>query len=556
MKRNFKTYLKEAWNPDLHPEDFIKSHPTLDITNGEINISLTYDEKKKKYIGKFFDDEGNEEQKAFKFSEIKNLKKNGWKEGKTSYKKEPEQEPKPELSIDEPPVDVGQSKKEKNTEIDKYANGVKKEISVANSVDKWIEKNDIKDKNPNIDDVVDNPDDHFYAIRMGKNTNKSDVMVVHDKDEHNKNKKVVGSNDKTFFIEAKASEDARTFNPTVKIVQNGKDGFKFEYVGSVIPDSITDHKERIMYNDIMSKGDLGKIITSVIEKNAQPLLNTFTRIIDLYRNIAEFNNDTAKLSGYEFPRDFNYLPKIFDYVVKYAFMDKTDTKWNELFQYFKEMNINKELLINIYNKNKDTINKDAIIHKDISSLDGITDGLDNTSKMLFMFYLVNSKLTVATIKLGFWDETTISNMSSDDNDDWLENSYESLTEDEKEVKTSLDKIAFAIRSWYYDHKNVAYIEIGPDKENDYKGGIYMFDKKYDPLNLQEKTNGKIKTFQDSVYGALCSVMKNPENNSMHLEVKLHMVENGLQFEDLLNGKFKMKPGDEKNDNTKFFKESV
>ena len=50
MKRDFLTYLKEAWNPDLHPEDFIKNHPTLNLTNGDINISLTYDEKKKKYL--------------------------------------------------------------------------------------------------------------------------------------------------------------------------------------------------------------------------------------------------------------------------------------------------------------------------------------------------------------------------------------------------------------------------------------------------------------------------------------------------------------------------
>ena len=52
MKRDFLTYLKEAWNPDLHPDDFIKNHPTLDLTNGDINISLTYDEKKKKYVEK------------------------------------------------------------------------------------------------------------------------------------------------------------------------------------------------------------------------------------------------------------------------------------------------------------------------------------------------------------------------------------------------------------------------------------------------------------------------------------------------------------------------
>ena len=80
MKRDFLTYLKEAWNPDLHPEDFIKNHPTLDLTNGDINISLTYDEKKKKYVGTIFNDNGDKETKSFKFSEIKNLKKNGWKE--------------------------------------------------------------------------------------------------------------------------------------------------------------------------------------------------------------------------------------------------------------------------------------------------------------------------------------------------------------------------------------------------------------------------------------------------------------------------------------------
>ncbi len=43
---------------------------------------------------------------------------------------------------------------------------------------------------------------------------------------------------------------------------------------------------------------------------------------------------------------------------------------------------------------------------------------------------------------------------------------------------------------------------------------------------------------------------------MRLEVKLKMIENGYQFEKILNDKYKMKPGDEKNDNTKFFKENM
>ena len=39
-----------------------------------------------------------------------------------------------------------------------------------------------------------------------------------DKEEHNKDKKNVGDNDKVFFIEAKADDVSRTFNPNVIIV--------------------------------------------------------------------------------------------------------------------------------------------------------------------------------------------------------------------------------------------------------------------------------------------------------------------------------------------------
>ena len=53
---------------------------------------------------------------------------------------------------------------------------------------------------------------------MGSSTRKSDIMVVHDKEEHNKDKKNVGDNDKVFFIEAKADDVSRTFNPNVIIV--------------------------------------------------------------------------------------------------------------------------------------------------------------------------------------------------------------------------------------------------------------------------------------------------------------------------------------------------
>ena len=43
---------------------------------------------------------------------------------------------------------------------------------------------------------------------------------------------------------------------------------------------------------------------------------------------------------------------------------------------------------------------------------------------------------------------------------------------------------------------------------------------------------------------------------MRLETKLKLIANGYQIEDILNDKFKMKPGDDKNDKTKFFKESI
>lgn len=199
------------------------------------------------------------------------------------------------------------------------------------------------------------------------------------------------------------------------------------------------------------------------------------------------------------------------------------------------MNINEKVLVDIYNKNKRVLSKGK--GSNIETLDGILDGMNKQQKMVYMFYLVNSNLSVAVVKLGEYGQN-----------------YDELNEDEKEVKSSLDKITFAIKSWYCDHKKTAYLEVGPS--DGYDGGIYIFDKNYDPLNLQEKTNGKIKTFQESVYGALCTIVKDPRNDTMRLEVKLKMTENGYQFEKILNDKYKMEPGDEKNDNTKFFKENM
>ena len=540
MKRDFLTYLKEAWNPDLHPEDFIKNHPTLNLTNGDINISLTYDEKKKKYVGTIFNDNGDKETKSFKFSEIKNLKKNGWKEGtsKISYSKSEEPDIKPELMTgNSKPEDVGSSDPHDDSDI-KLDTGEKKELRIAKCVDDWISRNDTKKNNPNIDDIVDNSEDHFYAIKMGSSTKKSDIMVVHDKEEHNKDKKNVGDNDKVFFIEAKADDVSRTFNPTVIIVQDN-DSFKFEYAGFEIPKNLTDHNEKLMYNDLMSRGDLGKIITDIISKKAQPLVNTFSKIIKLYGEIANIKDEEVKTTGYEFPRDFKYLPSIFDYIVRYCLCDKTIDKWNELDKTLKEMNINKQFLIDIFNKNNEVILQGVSNNKEkpkIDSLDNIIENLSDLEKQNYMFYLVKSSLNVATVKIGGWD----------DNPD--------LNEDQKEVKTYLDKITFAIKSWYCDHKRAAYIEYGPS--DNFDGGLYIFDKNYDPLNLQEKMGGKITTFEDAVLGAKCYILKSSHRKTMRLETKLKLIANGYQIEDILNDKFKMKPGDDKNDKTKFFKENM
>lgn len=540
MKRDFLTYLNEAWNPDLHPEDFIKNHPTLDLTNGDIDISLTYDEKKKKYVGTIFNDNGDKETKSFKFSEIKNLKKNGWKEGtsKISYSKPEEPDIKPEIMTgNSKPEDIGRAEPHDDSDT-KLDNGEKKELRIAKCVDDWISKNDIKKSNPNIDDIVDNSEDHFYAIKMGSSTRKSDIMVVHDKEEHNKDKKNVGDNDKVFFIEAKADDVSRTFNPNVIIVQDN-DSFKFEYAGFEIPKNLTNHKEKLMYNDLMSRGDLGKIITDIISKKAQPLVNTFSKIIKLYGEIANIKDEEVKTTGYEFPRDFKYLPSIFDYIVRYCLCDKTIDKWNELDKTLNEMNINKQLLIDIFNKNNEVILQGVSNNKEklkIDSLDNIIENLSDLEKQNYMFYLVKSSLNVATVKIGGWD----------DNPD--------LNEDQKEVKTYLDKITFAIKSWYCDHKKAAYIEYG--SSDNFDGGLYIFDKNYDPLNLQEKMGGKITTFEDAVLGAKCYILKSSRRQTMRLETKLKLIANGFQIEDILNDKFKMKPGDDKNDKTKFFKESM
>lgn len=540
MKRDFLTYLKEEWNPDLHPEDFIKNHPTLDLTNGDINISLTYDEKTKKYVGSIFNDNGDKETKSFKFSEIKKLKKNGWKEGTTkiTYDKPEEPDIKPEpMTGNSKPEDVGRSDPYANSDS-KLDNGEKKELRITKSVDDWISRNDTKKSNPNIDDIVDNPEDHFYAIKMGSSTRKADIMVVHDKEEYNKDKRNIGDNDKVFFIEAKADNVSRTFNPNVIIVQDN-DSFKFEYTGFEIPKNLTDHKEKLMYNDLMSRGDLGKIITDIISKKAQPLVNTFSRIIKLYGEIANIKDEEVKTTGYEFPRDFKYLPSIFDYIVRYCLCDKTIDKWNELDKTLKEMNINKQFLIDIFNKNNKVILQGVSNNKEktkIDSLDNIIENLSDLEKQNYMFYLVNSSLNVATVRIGGWD----------DNPD--------LNEDQKEVKTYLDKITFAIKSWYCDHKKAAYIEYGPSENFD--GGLYIFDKNYDPLNLQEKTGGKITTFEDAVLGAKCYILKSSHRQTMRLETKLKLIANGYQIEDILNDKFKMKPGDDKNDKTKFFKENM
>ena len=203
------------------------------------------------------------------------------------------------------------------------------------------------------------------------------------------------------------------------------------------------------------------------------------------------------------------------------------------------MNINKQFLIDIFNKNNKVILQGVSNNKEnpkIDSLDNIIENLSDLEKQNYMFYLVKSSLNVATVKIGGWD----------DNPD--------LNEDQKEVKTYLDKITFAIKSWYCDHKKAAYIEYGPS--DNFGGGLYIFDKDYDPLNLQEKTGGKITTFEDAVLGAKCYILKSSHRKTMRLETKLKLIANGYQIEEILNDKFKMKPGDDKNDKTKFFKESI
>lgn len=79
--------------------------------------------------------------------------------------------------------------------------GQKAERTVADVVNNWIEKKS-GETNPHINDVVDNNDDEFYAVKFGKSS-ASDILVVHDKDKHNIDKKNVGINDRTFFIEVK-----------------------------------------------------------------------------------------------------------------------------------------------------------------------------------------------------------------------------------------------------------------------------------------------------------------------------------------------------------------
>lgn len=48
-------------------------------------------------------------------------------------------------------------------------------------------------------------------------------------------------------------------------------------------------------------------------------------------------------------------------------------------------------------------------------------------------------------------------------------------------RSKLRKLGDLITYWYRDKKDTAYIEIGPNNKN--PGGIYIFDKNFDPFNI-------------------------------------------------------------------------
>lgn len=56
------------------------------------------------------------------------------------------------------------------------------------------------------------------------------MLVVHDKRKYNPDSKKPKSPDRDFYIEAKLSEQARSFNPALHIVGN-KHEVKFKYSG-------------------------------------------------------------------------------------------------------------------------------------------------------------------------------------------------------------------------------------------------------------------------------------------------------------------------------------
>lgn len=104
-------------------------------------------------------------------------------------------------------------------------------------------------------------------------------------------------------------------------------------------------------------------------------------------------------------------------------------------------------------------------------MDAMIHNMDPRQKIVFLITLVGGSLDFAKIDIGDYKEVAESDQSDVD-------------------KTSkLDMFSWALTSWYRDMKQTAYMEIMAD--NSGSGGIYLFDKDFDPLNLQTKFAGKI-----------------------------------------------------------------
>lgn len=300
-------------------------------------------------------------------------------------------------------------------------------------MDKWIGRDEDRPVNKNIDDITDNKEDQFYAVKDGS-AKKSDILVVHDKPddngEFNKDKLNPGKEDKDFYIEAKKSIDSMTFNPTIRITRkNGK--FIYEWAGNTAdnyelnhPGKAGDAEDTYDNNQILRRSDLGKVLTECLNLSQENFLDKLFNMCSAYKKMMALQDrsidkiDMEPEGGHvdtddiEFPRDRLVLKDIVDELVRFVMCDKTPETWTELDKIFKQENMNKEKILQTYNRFSRTISRTNAVKTEFNEREFL--GMKDEEKISLLFMLFNTQLRVVTSIIGEFKGEKGVNESSDD----------------------------------------------------------------------------------------------------------------------------------------------